>query len=147
MNIKTVASALALTFVAAVSLGAYQGIAAAEPVVKTVTVIQEVAPYNGATYVPVKNDAFNQGIEVGIDFWMGRLGTLPDMLIHRVAEDPCGGGTNGCAWQYAPGKCSVFIPKHMLQDNNRWGLQAVMLHEVGHCFGQAHDDTDLVMHS
>lgn len=97
-----------------------------------------------AHYAPSVWTDWNDAISAGIDYWNGRDGSTPDVRIVRARNNLCGEGAAGCAWTDAAGDCRVFI--HKRYAGNRWALTAIGLHEVGHCVGKGHDDTDFVMH-
>jgi predicted Zn-dependent protease len=99
-----------------------------------------------AYFDPSGDEGWDQAIQAGIDYWTGRDGTTPDVRIVRDRTNLCGKGAAGCAAGYSDGSCRIWIKPQYLKDN-RWAVTAIGMHEVGHCFGHDHDDTDLVMHS
>lgn len=106
-----------------------------------VTVHATTAP--AATYIPTGIAVFDQALQAGIDYWTGRDGGTPAVVIMRDPKNHCGPTAAGCAAGYSDGTCRIWIKKSY--HANRWAMTAIALHEVGHCVGKEHDDT-LIMH-
>jgi hypothetical protein len=94
-----------------------------------------------------RNAEFDAAIQVGLRYWEGRDGQTPATTIVLDKSNPCGEGAVGCAWTIVKaGKATCHIWMHPELQGNRWALTAVATHEVGHCMGYGHDETDIVMH-
>lgn len=97
-----------------------------------------------AQYTPSSWPLWNDAISAGLDYWQGRDGFTAPVTIKRTTTNYCGEGAAGCALPKLDGTCEIWIKRSY--DNSRWAMIAIGLHEVGHCVGHGHDDTDLVMH-
>lgn len=104
-----------------------------------------LAPRFLATYVKSGNREFDAAVQAGIDYWEGRDGKTPKVVVVRTKTNECTEAATGCATGYSDGTCRIWISEQ--HKGNRWAMTAVALHEVGHCMGHGHDDKDLVMHS
>jgi len=86
---------------------------------------------------------WNVAVQAGLDYWAGRDGQTPKVVVVRSAKNMCDLPAAGCAQYMGDGTCRLFIAKEFTGD--RWAMLAIGLHEVGHCVGHPHDDGDLVM--
>lgn len=116
-----------------------------EKIAKVETALaQALQPTNLATYRPSKAwPEWNQAIAAGIAYWNGRDGHTPRVAIVRSATNMCDVPAAGCAQGWSDQTCRVYIDKTYKGD--RWALQAIATHEVGHCVGKKHDPNDFVM--